>query len=94
MNRVDFFSAALVATLRRFGPGGHRRLSRPGGQARADLNAQVTKKLHRLKHDEAPMLVGAKSRIAQQLPWGAAASPATSKVASGTRRKQGFNGVA
>ena len=53
----------------------------------ADLNAQVTKKLHRLKYNQTPTLVGAKSRVAQQLPWSAAASPAKLKVAARSRRK-------
>lgn len=52
-----------------------------------ELNQQVKKKLHHLKYNQTPVLVGAKDRIAQQLPW---YPPATSAQAGGgakTRRK-------
>jgi hypothetical protein len=53
----------------------------------ADLNAQATKKLHRLKYNQTPALVGAKSRVSQPLPWSEAAKPAKLKVAARSRRK-------
>jgi hypothetical protein len=53
----------------------------------AELNAQVTRKLHRLKYNQTPALVGAKSRVSQQLPWSEAARPVKLKVAARARRK-------
>ena len=53
----------------------------------AELNAQVAEKLRRLKYDQTPTLVGAKQRVARQLPWSAAAKPGQGKSAAKSRRK-------
>ncbi|HXE47564.1 MAG TPA: caspase family protein [Ramlibacter sp.] len=52
-----------------------------------ELNALVTEKLHRLKYNQTPALVGAKKRVAQQVPWGAAAKPVKRKKATRSRSK-------
>ncbi len=52
-----------------------------------ELSAQVTQKLHRLKFNQTPALIGAKARVAQQVPWGAAAKPVKRKSAGKSRPK-------
>jgi hypothetical protein len=52
-----------------------------------ELNMLVTEKLHRLKYNQTPALVGAKKRVAQQVPWGAAAKPVKRKKATRSRSK-------
>lgn len=52
-----------------------------------ELNVQVTEKLQRLKYNQTPMLVGAKKRVAQQVPWTAAVKPLKKKTAVKLRRK-------
>lgn len=52
-----------------------------------ELNALVAEKLHRLKYNQTPALVGAKKRVAQQVPWSAAAKPLKRKKAAKLRRK-------
>jgi len=37
-----------------------------------ELNEHVTQKLHRLKYNQTPNLVGAKDILKQPLPWGSA----------------------
>ena len=55
------------------------------------LSERVTEKLHRLKYNQTPNLVGAKERVTAELPWGAAkdagAKGASVKGASAKRRK-------
>jgi hypothetical protein len=55
------------------------------------LSAQVTQKLHRLKYNQTPDLVGAKDRVTAELPWGpakdAGAGGAPAKRASVKRRR-------
>jgi len=47
----------------------------------AELSERVTQKLHRLKYNQTPELVGAKDRVTAKLPWGSA-KDAGGKVAS------------
>ena len=51
------------------------------------LNAEVSEKLHRLKYNQTPVLVGAKALIAQPVPWGAAATPMKARKTAKLRRK-------
>ncbi|MGA7112328.1 MAG: caspase family protein, partial [Pseudolabrys sp.] len=58
----------------------------------ADLNELVKAKLHRLKYDQTPNLVGAKKLCAQPVPWttagkGAAAGRSRASRATGRRHK-------
>jgi len=45
----------------------------------ADLNELVKAKLHRLKYDQTPNLVGAKKLCAQPVPWATAGKGAAGK---------------
>jgi hypothetical protein len=49
------------------------------------LNELVAAKLHRLKYNQTPDLVGAKSRITQPVPWAVAGKRASAKGASAQR---------
>jgi hypothetical protein len=55
------------------------------------LSGRVTEKLHRLKYNQTPNLVGAKERVTAELPWGAAKDAggkrASVKGTSARRRK-------
>ena len=58
----------------------------------ADLNELVKAKLHRLKYDQTPNLVGAKKLCAQPVPWatagkGAAAGRSRARKATGRRHR-------
>lgn len=67
------------------------RASRAGGinPTFAELNALVAAKLRRLRYDQAPVLVGAKARLAQRVPWsGAAAAPARAGRTAARRRRK------
>ena len=51
------------------------------------LNAEVTQKLHRLKYNQTPVLVGARDRIDQEVPWAAKDKPkAVKRARAGARR--------
>lgn len=52
-----------------------------------ELNLQVKQKLHHLKYNQTPILVGAKDRVAQQVPWYSPATPAKAGSGAKTRRK-------
>jgi hypothetical protein len=51
----------------------------------AELSEEVTQKLRRLAYNQTPVLVGAKHRIAQPIPWSAGAQPAAKKKAASRR---------
>ena len=54
-----------------------------------ELTALVTEKLHRLKYNQTPALVGAKSRVTQPLPWDAPRKPTKGKKTIGTTARIG-----
>ena len=64
------------------------RANRQGGTnpSYAELSDQTTAKLHRLQYDQTPALVGPKSVLSQQLPWGEHAS---TKPRKGAPRRAG-----
>jgi hypothetical protein len=51
----------------------------------ADLNELVKAKLHRLKYDQTPNLLGAEERCAQPVPWGTAGRGTSGKRVSPKR---------
>lgn len=65
------------------------RANRSGGvnPSFEELNVQVAEKLRRLKYNQTPVLVGAKSRVVQPLPWSNASKPAKKKGAAKLLRK-------
>jgi hypothetical protein len=57
------------------------------------LNELVTQKLHRLKYNQTPDLVGAKERLTKSLPWGTGRGSAAKSVsAKRTRAKRRITG--
>ena len=53
-----------------------------------ELSALVTEKLHRLQYNQTPALVGAKSRVSQQVPWSAGVKPVKKRVVQPRKSKK------